>query len=259
MRYLLTLLLGAIVGALLVFYFLVGAPGAKHLPGAAVKAPEAGGDPPGTVLVTLDEKFFDTLLGSIFRDLNAPSFRLAQNNDMQNDAGRTGAVDNGFSFQPIAFQQQAGGCTNTITVAPEGSNVKTGVRFTGGKVMAPLAFSGSYNVPLLGCTDFKGWAQADIQLAFDQSKQTVFGQINVEGVNLDNVSPILSGPITLFVQNAINERVNPLEVLRGQQLAISVPVQASNGTLNARVKDVRSEILDGSLRMHISYDFNGTK
>ncbi len=257
MRYLLTLLFGVIIGGLLVFYFLVGVPGAKRLPGAAVTAPEAGGDPPGTVLVTLDEKFFDALLGSIFRDLKAPSFRLAMNNGDANAGARSGMGSDAFSFQPIVFQQ--GGCSNTLTVAPEGDNVKTGVRFTNGKVMAPLAFSGSYNVPLIGCTEFKGWAQANIQLAFDQSKQTVFGQVNVEGVNLDNVTPILSGPITLFVQNAINERVNPLEVLRGQQLAISVPVQASNGTLNARVKDVRSEVLDGSLRMHISYDFNGTK
>jgi len=36
-------------------------------------------------------------------------------------------------------------------------------------------------------------------------------------------------------------------------------VQASNGSVKAQVKDVRSEAQDGSLRLHITYDFAGTK
>ena len=38
-----------------------------------------------------------------------------------------------------------------------------------------------------------------------------------------------------------------------------IPVAASNGSVKAHVKDVRAEIVDGTLRMHISYEFNGTK
>ena len=38
-----------------------------------------------------------------------------------------------------------------------------------------------------------------------------------------------------------------------------IPVKASNGALKAQVKDVRAEILDGSLKMHISYAFSGTR
>ena len=41
-----------------------------------------------------------------------------------------------------------------ITLAPEGSNIKTEVQFANGQITAPLAFSGSYN--LLGnCMQFK--------------------------------------------------------------------------------------------------------
>lgn len=243
MKYVLVLLLGVILGGALVFYFLVGVPGAKQLSGAPVKAPEAGGDAPGTVVVSFDEKFFDPLLGTIFRDLGAPSFRLSKVGS---------APEYAANFTLAAFQNE---CTNTVVIASEGSNTKTGVRFTDGKIMAPLAFSGSYSVPVAGCVQFKGIALANVQLRFDQAKQTVYGDINVEGVNLDNVNPLASGLVQMFVQNVINQRVNPLEILRGQQLALAVPVQASNGTLKAQVKDVRSEVKDGTLRLHITYDF----
>src|SRR5919112_5388932 len=79
MRYLLLLLVGLVLGAALTFYFFVGAPRAKQskLGAQALQAPDAAGDPPGTIVLTLDEKFFDTLLSTIFRDLNAPAFRIA--------------------------------------------------------------------------------------------------------------------------------------------------------------------------------------
>jgi hypothetical protein len=248
MKYILTLLIGAVLGGALVFYFLVGVPAARKPTGAVVRAPEAGGDPPGTAIVFLDEKFFDALLGSVFRDLGAPSFKLSS---LHQEQGTLPEIRN------AVFQQ--GDCTNAVVLAPEGNNVKTSVQLVDGKIQAPLVFSGSYNVPLMGCTRFKGWAQANLQLSFDQAKQTVYGQVNVEGVNLENVSPLLNGPITLFVQSAINQRVNPIEVLRGQQLTLNIPVQASGGTLKMQAKDVRSDVKDGTLRLHITYDFSGAK
>jgi hypothetical protein len=77
----------------------------------------------------------------------------------------------------------------------------------------------------------------------------------VEAVNLDGAPPMVGGLITPLVQGTINQRVNPQEILRAQQLALSVPVKASNGTLKARVKDVRAEVKDGALRLHVTYDF----
>ena len=136
--------------------------------------------------------------------------------------------------------------------------MKTEVQFANGKIAAPLAFSGSYN--LLGnCMQFKGWAQTSIGLRFDQASQTVFGQVEVEGVNLEGVNPLANNFVTVFVRNAIDQRVNPLELIRAQQLQLMIPVNASNGAVKAQVKDVRAEMLDGSLKMHISYEFAGTK
>lgn len=249
MRYFLTLAGGVIVGAVLVFLFFTGAPRAKPLPGSPVTPPDKNGTPPGTAVVTLDERFFDAVLSPIFKDMNAPSFplKLASVDD-QIESGKA-------AFRFAAFQ---GGCEDKIVLVPEGSGVKTGVRFTGGKMLAPLAFTGSYSV-LGNCVQFKGWAQASMQLSFDQEKQTVYGQLNVEGVNLDGAPPAVGGLITPLVQGTINQQINPLEILRAPQLALTVPVKASKGTLKARVKDVRAEVADGTLRLHITYDFQAER
>ncbi len=244
MRYVIILVLGLLLGAGAAI-FLLGAPRAKSTPGVAVQAPDPSGDPAATVIVSLTNTFADGVLGTLFKDLGPPSFQLAGTDSKPEVA----------AMRRVAFQQ---GCTNMITLAPEGSGVKTQVQLANGKISVPLAFSGSYN--LLGnCMQFKGWAQTSIQLRFDQGSQTVYGQVNVEGVNLEGVNPMANNFVTVFVRNAIDQRVNPLELIRAPQLQLLIPVKASNGTVKAHVKDVRAEILDGSLKLHISYEFSGTR
>ena len=77
MKYVIVLVLGLIVGAGATI-FILGIPRAMSAPGAKVQAPEAGGDPPGAVVVTLTSSFLDGLLESVFRDLGAPAFQLAE-------------------------------------------------------------------------------------------------------------------------------------------------------------------------------------
>jgi hypothetical protein len=132
------------------------------------------------------------------------------------------------------------------------------VQFANGKISVPLAFNGSYN--LLGnCMQFKGWADTAIQLRFDQASQTIYGQINVDAVNLEGVNPVANQLVTAFVREAIDSRVNPLELIRAPQLQLAIPVKASNGAVKAHVKDVRAEVLDGSLKLHITYEFSGER
>jgi hypothetical protein len=252
MKYILTLVAGIVIGGVLVFFFLVGAPRAGKLPGTPVKPPDAGGDPPGTALVVLDDRFFDTVLATIFQDLNAPSFPLQLTKAEPNNL----LYGEGARLEAASFQN---GCPSAVTLLQEGSNVKTGVRIENGKIMAPLAFKGSYNAPFIGCVNFTGWAQANLVLRFDESQQAVFGQLNVEGVNVDGTPPVVGSVVTGLVQGAINQRVNPIQILQSHQLRLSVPVKASDGTLNAQVKDVRAQINNGSLALHITYQFNGQK
>lgn len=252
MKYFLSLLVGLILGGALVFFIFVGAPRAGALPGTPVKAPDQGGDPPGTAVITLDERFFDSLLATIFRDMNAPSFPLQFSARRLDDPTQEASA----VFRQAVFQ---GDCQSAVTLIPEGSNVKTSVRLADGKILAPLAFSGSFNAPLFGCVRFKGWAQTSIKLSFDQGKQTVYGQINVEGVNLDNTPSGVGDVVTALVQRSINQNVNPLEILQSHQLMLALPVKASNSMLKAQVRDVREEIQNGRLSLHITYDFTGQK
>jgi len=238
---------GIIIGVLLVL-FLIGSPKAKPLPGVAVKAPEPGGDPPGTAVVMLDEKFFDSVLGTIFRDLGSPSFPL------QLTSGHESLGDSTSRMIPAAFENQ---CQDQVTITNEGSDKKTEVHFTGGKISAVLPFNGSKS--FFGCQTFKGWAQASINISFDQEKQTVYGEIVIEGVNVEGVPDVASGLVTRLVQFSINQNINPLTILRAPQLAVAMPVQSTNGTLKAQVKDVRAEMTDGKLTLHITYDFAGVR
>jgi hypothetical protein len=256
MRYLITFLVGLVIGGGAAI-FLLGVPRAKSLPGTRVQA-LAGETAPSTAVVTLRDGFVNELLVSVFRDLSPPTFNLAstvRDPQLIGPPDNAGSTDSAPRFTNAAFQ---GGCTNSVTLAQESGGVKTQVQFANGNISAPLVFSGSYN--LLGnCMQFKGWAQTSIQLSFDQPSQTLYGRVNVEGVNLEGVNPAANNFVTVFVRNAIDSRVNPLEILRPGQLQLMIPVKASNGSVKAQVKDVRSEAQDGQLRLHITYEFSGAK
>src|ERR687895_2071276 len=109
MRYIIVLLLGLLLGAGGAYYLFVGAPKIeqRQLGAQPLQAPEAGGPPPGTIVLTFDEKFFDTLLGTIFRDLQPPAFKLSGG----------AATGGGATF----VAAQGGGCADQLTVAQEGS------------------------------------------------------------------------------------------------------------------------------------------
>ena len=96
-------------------------------------------------------------------------------------------------------------------------------------------------------------------LRFDAAQQTVLGTINVETVNLDGVAPFVSGFVTPLVQGTLNQRVNPIQILQGQQIALNLPIAATNGNLQAKVQDVRAEVKDNALNLYVIYDFAGVK
>ena len=242
MKYVVILIVGILLGGGAAVFFL-GTPPARSAPGQAIKTPDQSGAQPGAVVIALEQSFIDAVMSTTFNGLGTPTFQLGQ--------ARIGEE----RIEQALFQ---GGCTNTITLLPEVSGVKTGVQFRNGEVYAPMAFTGSYN--LAGsCMQFKGWAQNKIRLSFDQEKQTVYGYVDVEGVNLEGVNPIANNFVTVFVQGAINQKVNPLILVSEPQLSLLIPVKASNGSVKARAKDVRAEVLDGSLKLFLTYEFTGVK
>ncbi|MEP7214401.1 MAG: hypothetical protein ABI791_15090 [Acidobacteriota bacterium] len=233
------LVIGFLIGGVLTYILFVGAPRASNLPGQLIKAPDASGLPPGTAEIVLRQEFFNQVLGTLFRDMNPPSFPLG-----------------GGDQQAAALTD--GGCASKITVLPEGSGVQTGVRFENNKLGAPLAFTGSYQSPV-GCLQFSGWAKSTFELRYDAATQSVFGRVNVETVNLDGINPVFSALVTPIVQSTLNTRVNPIRILDGRQIAVNLPIAATGGILQAKVMDVRSEVKDNALNLYAIYEFGGVK
>jgi hypothetical protein len=241
MRRILIFIAGLLIGVVAALYFL-GPSRSGKLTGVAVRPPDANPTNTGTVTVAVDEKFFDSLLGTVFQKLGSPQLKLAE-------------LTGQSPFQPAAFQDQ---CSNVVVLNQEGGNIRTGVQFSGGKITAPLAFTGSYNV-LAKCVQFKGVGKATVDLSFKPENQTLYGALIVDEVILENVPPLVSAFVTAFVRQTIAARINPFEVLRVSQLSLSLPIQSTGGTVKATVKDVRAEVQDGSLRLLFTYDFNAEK
>jgi hypothetical protein len=232
-KFILAVLLGLIIGGVLTFYFFVGVPSGQAPVGEPILPPDAAGNPPGTAQIVLNQGFFNSVLGTILRDMNPPAFPLG-----------TGQI------------QASSQCNSQITILPEGSGTQTALRFSNGAISVPLAFSGSYSSPF-GCMQFTGWAQSNFELRFDAASQIVYGRINVETVNLDGVNPIVGALVTPLVQSSLNTRVNPIQILDGRQIALSLPIAASNANLQATVKDVRAEVRDDALNLYVVYGFSG--
>ena len=228
-RLVIGLLIGLVLGGAIVFYFFVGVPQAVKAPGTPIQAPDPNGVPPGAAQIVLRQQFFNEVLGTIFGEMNAPAFPLSE-----------GTAD----------------CEGRITIVRDGSGVQTTVNFDNNRISAPLAFTGSY-ASSFGCLRFTGWAQSNFEMRFDAQNQAVFGQINVETVNLDGVNPVVSALVTPIVQGTLNTRVNPIRMMDGRQVAINLPIVAANGNMIANVTDVRAEVKDNALNMYVIYDFTG--
>lgn len=241
-------LVGIIFGGLLTYYLFIGTPQAPVKPGQPIKIPDAKGTPAGTAQIVLKEEFFNSILQTIFQDMSEPTFPLqlaSDQFDVDKKATRFGLLQNGQ-------------CDGKIKLLKQGSDVQTGVQFENNQIKAPLAFSGNANV-FGNCIEFKGWSKANLELRYDDQKKNVYGIVNVETVNLDGISPVFSAVITPLVQNTLNQNVNPIQIINGQQISVNLPITATDGTLQANISDVRAEVKDKALSLFVSYDFAGSK
>ncbi|MCA1613697.1 MAG: hypothetical protein LC800_06015 [Acidobacteria bacterium] len=198
----------------------------------AARAREARATPAGEVAVVLNEQIFNALLDALLAMPRPPTF-------------------------PLKRGASGGDCASEITLAREVSGARTLVRFERGRISAPVAFRGSYNAPVVGCLKFEGWADTQLNLAFDSSKQALAARVEVKKVNLSGVPSMFSDGVTGLVQDSLDERVNPVEILRAEQVSAQLPLRrlATGGTLRLRARDIRHEILPGELRLRIAYEF----
>lgn len=181
----------------------------------------------GDVVVVLNEPFLNALLEAILSQPKPLKFPLSK------EGGKN--------------------CPSEITLAREARGTRTSVRFREGRVTAPIAFRGSYSAPLLGCFKFEGWADTVFNLSFDAGRQAFTSRIEVREVNLNKLPALLNGGITELVQGAIDERINPVEILRAEQLAARIPLTPDNA-LRLRAREVQHEVAGKELRLRVIYE-----
>ncbi len=209
------------------------------------------------VTVSLNEQFFDSLLDAMFKNFNAPEFPLAENGSKSKTQNSKSPV---LSFKegsrPIQnLKSKIQNCNETIRLQREIEGVRTAVRFRDGKIYTPLAFSGSYNPPFVGCVDFRGFAETNIDLEYDKQTQKLVGRVRVLNVQLSGTGGIGSSLITKLVQSSIDKKINPIEILQADKLSFVVPIKNANASLRMKATGIRYEIASGVLNVHIAYEF----
>lgn len=223
----------------LIFIAALARPDAQATPPPKARPPvPAQTIPAGEVVVVLPERLFNALVESLFTLPQPPSFPLARGGEPNDD-------------------NKGGACASVITLLRAQAGARTGVQFRAGQISAPVAFKGAYNAPLLGCLKFQGWADTNLNLSFDQTKQALVARVQVREVHLSKVPSMLNNGITGLVQDALDARINPVEILRAEQVSLRLPLTklATGGALRLRAKEVRHELVQSELRVHIVYEF----
>ena len=195
------------------------------------------------VSISLNEAFFDSLLDAIYQNSPPIEFSIASNN-----AGPKAEASAGLGFAP------SGACKEVIQLLRENNGVRTAVRFRDGKIYAPLAFTGNYNPPFVGCVPFSGLAETMIDLEFDQQNQRLIARARVLNVALNGTGGVGGTVIAKMVQGSIDRKVNPIEIFRMEKLSFPIPVQNA-GSLRMKATGVRHDVEAGVLRIHIAYEF----
>ncbi|MBV9215633.1 MAG: hypothetical protein JO053_05600, partial [Acidobacteria bacterium] len=205
------------------------------------------------VTVVLNEQFFDAFVDSVYQNFDPPQFNIAGI-----ETARAGDEIAGYPlFQDLKALN--GGPTNTaepscsesITVLREMRGVRTAVKFRNGRVYMPIAFSGEHALPIIGCVQFAGWAEANIDLQFDAESQRLLGRANVFNVNLNGTAGIGGSLIARMLQGTLDSKLNPIPLMNLDKLNIGVPVPSS-GSLRMIPTDAKTEVQNGSLNVIVS-------
>ena len=206
------------------------------------------------VTIQLNEQFFDALLDAIFKNSNPPEFPIAASSTKSKVQSPKSFVSSFAEDRRPKTEDQKPICNETIKLLREIDGVKTSVRLRDGRISAPIAFSGNYNPPLIGCIAFSGVAETNINLEFDRQKQALVGRAQVSNVNLSGTGGIGGSVLARLVQSSIDKKINPIEILQMDKVSFIVPIQNS-GALRMKAVGLRSEILNGVLNVHIAYQF----
>src|ERR1043166_2448960 len=194
------------------------------------RAPVNG--PTAEASITINEQFLNSFLTSMFDNLNEPSMPLT-----------------------VGGAQSTSNCASEIRLKRENASTRTSVHLESGKIVGTLAFAGAYNQSLMGCIEFTGSANTDVNLEYDAHRRAVLARFYVREIHLDNTPAMLNGPLLSMVQAAIDRRYNPVEVFTLEKLSTRLDIQPAGGALQLRAKEVRPEITPSAIILHIMYEW----
>lgn len=214
------------------------------------------------ITINLDEAFFDALLDSVYQNFDPPEFTVGQKfgreNRTSDDVQGLREPIPAFSFanyyRPIPNGFRSPACNETVKILREMNGVRTAIRMREGKILVPLAFSGSYAPPFVGCVDFAGVAEANIDLEFDREGQRLIGRAHVLNVNLNGTGGLGGSIIAKMLQGSIDKKLNPIEILTLDKVSFIIPIQNA-GKIRMKAVAVTPEVLNGSISVRITYDF----
>ena len=198
----------------------------------ATRSRRASNGPVAEATVTVNEQFLNSALTAIFDNLQEPSMPLT-----------------------IGGAAPSGSCASEIRLKREVGGVRTAVHLQEGRIVGPLAFAGSYSSSLLGCFEFSGWADSEVNLEFSSARGALIARFYLREIHLNNVPAIANGPLLSMVQTAIDRRYNPVDLFTLEQLSTRVNIPPAKGALQLRAREIRPEITPSELKLHIIYEF----
>ena len=201
------------------------------------------------ISISFGEQFFDALLDAVFQHSAPPEFALSSL-ERRGTPGETESQGSGLGS--VLSSEEA--CNESITLLREGDGVRTAVRFREGQIIAPLAFKGNYNPPLIGCVPFSGVADTVIDLEFDRAGQRLVARARVTNVALSGTGGVGGSVIAKLVQGSLDKRINPIEIVKTDKVSFIVPMQNSN-SVKMRATGFTHEIANGQLTIRVGYEF----
>ena len=209
------------------------------------------------VTIQLNEQFFEALLDALFKNMSPPEFPLSSHSPKSQVPSPKSVLVSSFAEDAnpkSEIPNPKSMCPDSIKLQREVDGTKTAVRFREGRVTAPIAFSGNYNPPLIGCVEFSGVAETTIDLEFDAQKQALIGRARVLEVNMSGAGGIGSALLAKMVQGSIDKKINPIQILAMEKISFVVPIQNA-GSLKMKANGIRHEVSNGTLNVRISYEF----
>jgi len=218
--------------ALILVILLVSSTGARAQEPAATRGRRASNVPAARATVTVNEEFLNSFLTAIFDNLQEPSMPLT-----------------------IGGAAPSAQCASEVRLKREVGGVRTAVHFQNGRIVGPLAFAGAYGSALLGCIQFSGWADAEVNLEFNSARRALVARFYLREIHLSDVPAIANGPLLSMVQSTIDRRYNPLDLFTLEQLSTRVNIPPAKGALLLRAAEIRAEISSSALMLHVTYEF----